>query len=168
MWFLLYHSQNIRMPFPWLRVCIWMKGVLFTWVCVPIIKLGKFQQNQWLCVAQLFSGYREWLFKVLWHIIFILKFLCNTWCRFAIISLGKKETWLRYCNCLWKLCASSSRHSGVVCDMWFLAYLSRRLGCELLVYQWSQRPSVVRPSSDRPSTFSNIFSSKTTVPIESK
>ena len=48
---------------------------------------------------------------------------------------------------------------------WFLAHLSRRLWGELLVYQWLRRPSsVVR----RPSTFSNIFSSETTGPIELK
>ena len=53
----------------------------------------------------------------------------------------------------------------------FLAHLSRRLWGELLVYQWLRRPSVrpssVRPSV-RPSTFSNIFSSETTGPIELK
>ena len=52
----------------------------------------------------------------------------------------------------------------------FLAHLSRRLRGELLVYQWLWRPSsFVRPSSVvRPSTFSNIFSSETTWPIELK
>ena len=48
-----------------------------------------------------------------------------------------------------------------------LAHLSRRLGGELLVYQWLRRPSL-RLSSVRPSTFSNIFSSETTGPIELK
>ena len=55
----------------------------------------------------------------------------------------------------------------------FLAHLSRRLMGELIVYQSlrcpSVRPSVRRPSSVvRPSTFSNIFSSETTGPIELK
>ena len=43
----------------------------------------------------------------------------------------------------------------------FLAHLSRRLIGKLIVYQ-SIPSSVVR----RPSTFSNIFSSETTGPIE--
>ena len=47
----------------------------------------------------------------------------------------------------------------------FLAHLSRRLRGELLVYQWLRRPS---PSVVCPSTFSNIFSSETTGPIELK
>ena len=46
----------------------------------------------------------------------------------------------------------------------FLAHLSQRLMGELIVYQWLRRPSVVR----RLSTFSNIFSSETTGPIEFK
>ena len=41
----------------------------------------------------------------------------------------------------------------------FLAHLSRRLTCELIVYQWS---------GVRPFTFSNIFSSKTAWPIKAK
>ena len=49
----------------------------------------------------------------------------------------------------------------------FLAHLSRRLMGELIVYQSLRRPSV-RPSVVRPSTFSNIFSSETTWPIELK
>ena len=48
-----------------------------------------------------------------------------------------------------------------------LAHLSRRLMGELIVYQSLRRPSV-RPSSVRPSTFSNIFSSETTGPIKLK
>ena len=50
----------------------------------------------------------------------------------------------------------------------FLAHLSRRLIGELIVYQWSgvrhRPPVVVR----RPSTFSNIFLSKTAWPIKAK
>ena len=48
----------------------------------------------------------------------------------------------------------------------FLAHLSRRLIGELIVYPWSgvRRPSVVR----RPSTFSNVFFSKTARPIKAK
>ena len=49
----------------------------------------------------------------------------------------------------------------------FLAHLSRRLMGELIVYQSLRRPSV-RPSSVCPSTFSNIFSSETTGPIQLK
>ena len=50
----------------------------------------------------------------------------------------------------------------------FLAHLSRRLMDELIVYHdFGVRPSV-RPSVVRPSTFSNIFSSETTGPIELK
>ena len=49
----------------------------------------------------------------------------------------------------------------------FLAHLSRRLMGELIVYQSLRRPSV-RPSSVRPSTFSNIFSSETIGPIKLK
>ena len=45
----------------------------------------------------------------------------------------------------------------------FLAHLSRRLMGELIVYQ-----SLRRPSSLRPSTISNIFSSETTGPIKFK
>ena len=45
----------------------------------------------------------------------------------------------------------------------FLAHLSRRLMAELIVYQSLRRPSGVRPS-----TISNIFSSKTTGQIELK
>ena len=45
----------------------------------------------------------------------------------------------------------------------FLAHLSRRLMGELIVYQ-----SLWRPSSVRPSTISNIFSSETTGPINFK
>ena len=45
----------------------------------------------------------------------------------------------------------------------FLAYLSRRLIAELIVYQSLRRASVVRLS-----TFSNIFSSETTGPIKLK
>ena len=54
------------------------------------------------------------------------------------------------------------------CHMWscFLAHLSRRLIGELIVYQWLRRPSSVRRPSVHPSTFSNIFSSETTGPIE--
>ena len=44
----------------------------------------------------------------------------------------------------------------------FLAHLSRRLIGELIVYQCLRRPSSVR----RQSTYSNIFSSETTRPIE--
>ena len=43
-----------------------------------------------------------------------------------------------------------------------LAHLSRRLMGELIVYQ------SLLPSSVRPSTFSNIFSSETTGPIKLK
>ena len=45
----------------------------------------------------------------------------------------------------------------------FLAHLSRRLIGELIGYPWTRRPSSVRPS-----TFSNIFSSETTWPIKAK
>ena len=56
-----------------------------------------------------------------------------------------------------------SRNSFVHFISDFLAHLSRRLQGELLVYQWLRRPSSVRPS-----TFSNIFFSETTGPIELK
>ena len=49
----------------------------------------------------------------------------------------------------------------------FLAHLSRRLMGELIVYQSLRRLSVVRLSV-RLSTFSNNFSSETTVPIKLK
>ena len=41
-----YFSQNVHMPFPWQRACIWMKGVLIAWFLVTITKIGKFQQNR--------------------------------------------------------------------------------------------------------------------------
>ena len=44
-----------------------------------------------------------------------------------------------------------------------LAHLSRRLTGELIGYPWIRRPSSVRPS-----TFSNTFSSETTWPIKGK
>ena len=57
----------------------------------------------------------------------------------------------------------------LTCAPQLLAHLSRRLMGELLVYQSLRRPSVVcRPSSVRPSTISNIFSSETTGPIKFK
>ena len=49
--------------------------------------------------------------------------------------------------------------------LFFLAHLSRRLTGELIGYPWIRRPSVVVV---RPSTFSNIFSSKTAWPIKAK
>ena len=45
----------------------------------------------------------------------------------------------------------------------FLAHVSRRLTGELIGYPWIRRPSSVRPF-----TFSNIFSSETTWPIIAK
>ena len=45
----------------------------------------------------------------------------------------------------------------------FLAHLSRRLTGELIGYPW-----IWRPSSVRPFTFSNIFSSETAWPIKAK
>ena len=45
----------------------------------------------------------------------------------------------------------------------FLAHLSRRLTGELIGYPWIRRPSSVRPS-----TFSNIFYSETAWPIKAK
>ena len=50
----------------------------------------------------------------------------------------------------------------------FLAHRSRRLTGELKGYPWIRRPSIVRPSSVRPFTFSNIFSSETALPIKAK
>ena len=51
----------------------------------------------------------------------------------------------------------------------FLAHLSRRLTDELIGYPWIRRSSSsVRPSSIRPFTFSNIFSSETAWPIKAK
>ena len=44
-----------------------------------------------------------------------------------------------------------------------LAHLSRRLTGELIGYPWIRRPSSVRPF-----TFSNIFSSETAWPIKAK
>ena len=56
-----FFSLNAHKPFPWQRAGIWMKGVLFALFCVLITKIGKFQQNRWLCVAQLFKlSYREY------------------------------------------------------------------------------------------------------------
>ena len=49
----------------------------------------------------------------------------------------------------------------------FLAHLRRRLSGELIGYPWIRRPSV-RPSSVRPFTFSNFFSSETAWPIKAK
>ena len=50
-----------------------------------------------------------------------------------------------------------------------LAHLSRRLTGELIGYPWIRRPSVRRrPSSVRPFTFSNVFSSETAWPIKAK
>ena len=37
-----------------------MKGVLIAWFWVTMTKIGKFQQNRWLCVAQLF----KWLQRI--------------------------------------------------------------------------------------------------------
>ena len=54
----------------------------------------------------------------------------------------------------------------IFCDIsvsLLLAHLSRRLMSELIVYQWLRHQLSIRPS-----TFSNIFSSKTTGPIELK
>ena len=48
------------MPFPWQRACIWMKGVLIAWFWVTMAKIGKFQQNRGLWVAQLF----KWLQRI--------------------------------------------------------------------------------------------------------
>ena len=48
------------MPFPWQRACIWIKGVLIAWFWVTMTKIGKFQQNRRLCVAQLF----KWLQRI--------------------------------------------------------------------------------------------------------
>ena len=53
----------------------------------------------------------------------------------------------------------------------YLAHLSRRLTGELIGYPWIWRPassSVHHTSVVRPSTFSNIFSSKTAWPIKAK
>ena len=62
LWVIFCHffSQNIHTPFPWQRACIWMKGVLIAWFWVTMTKIGKFQQNRWLCVAQLF----KWLQRI--------------------------------------------------------------------------------------------------------
>ena len=60
-------------------------------------------------------------------------------------------------------------HIFFILFLLLLAHLSRRLIGELIVYQWLRRPSSVRRLSSvvrRPSTFSNIFSSETTGPIE--
>ena len=58
--------------------------------------------------------------------------------------------------------------SHYVVNSEFLAHLSRRLTGELIGYPMD--PASVRPSSSvvRPSTFSNIFSSKTAWPIKAK
>ena len=53
------------MPFPWQRACIRMKGVLIALFWVTMTKIGKFQQNRWLCVAQLF----KWLQRIALNII---------------------------------------------------------------------------------------------------
>ena len=52
----------------------------------------------------------------------------------------------------------------------FLAHLSRRFICELIVYQWPgvRRPSVVRPSVVRRPQCSKIFFSETDGPIKAK
>ena len=44
--FLSLSSQNVHMPFPWQRACIWIKGVLIAWFWVTMTKIGKFQQNR--------------------------------------------------------------------------------------------------------------------------
>ena len=41
-----YFSQNVHMPFPWQRACIWIKGMLIAWFWVTMTKIGKFQQNR--------------------------------------------------------------------------------------------------------------------------
>ena len=69
-------------------------------------------------------------------------------------SLGlkiKRNDWL-----LAAMCPQAANHCAL------LAHLSRRLIGELIVYQWLRRPASVRSLS----TFSNIFSSETTGPIE--
>ena len=58
--FLPLFSWNVHMLFPWQQACFWMEGVLIAWFCVLITKIGKFQQNRWLCVAQLF----KWLQRI--------------------------------------------------------------------------------------------------------
>ena len=64
-----------------------------------------------------------------------------------------------------------SGHPGSVLPFFlhFLAYLSRRLIGELIVYQWSgvRRPSVRRPSVRRPQC-SKIFFSETAGPVKAK
>ena len=44
--FLSLFRQNVHMPFPWQRACIWMKGELIAWFWVTMTKIGKFQQNR--------------------------------------------------------------------------------------------------------------------------
>ena len=41
-----FFSQNVHMPLPWQRTCIWVKGVLIAWFWVTMTKIGKFQQNR--------------------------------------------------------------------------------------------------------------------------
>ena len=63
------------------------------------------------------------------------------------------------------MCVNKSIAIYYLSSIHFLAHLSRRLTGELIGYPWIRRPSV-RPSSVRPFTFSNIFSSETAWPIK--
>ena len=92
------------MPFPWQRACIWIKGILIAWFWVTMTKIGKFQQNRWLCVAQLF----KWLQRIALNIFVIegLKNVCNfsqiSWVFFAyFIYTVIKGTHKICCFCAW-------------------------------------------------------------------
>ena len=94
-------------------------------------------------ISSNFTSYR-------WVLHFLMKVKCST-----------QQEWARY-NVKGESTESKDLNTVVYIQIvYVLALLSRRLIGELIVYQWLQRPSIRRPA-----TFSNIFSSETTGPIE--
>ena len=72
-------------------------------------------------------------------------------------ALGTSLVVLFYC------CATADILTKILQQCFLLAHLSRRLTGELIGYPWIRRPSSVRPF-----TFSNVFSSETAWPIKAK
>ena len=116
-----------------------------------------------------FAGVFVKVWRCAWGLAVIIRLIfCHFFCSLNLVIFGSTST-EAYSH--WLSCERNSSYNvtGYLCWMWNHFFSSPEPKAPRWAISIPVTPaSVVRPSSVRPSTFSNIFSSETTGPIELK